>query len=91
MSDFHADISDGAMCKLEEVLPALTYDICVLTGDYRGATFGRFDAALARMRPVLARIDQPIYGVLGNHDTIRMVPELEAMGGRMLQKQITDQ
>ena len=26
----------------------------------------------------------PIYGVLGNHDTIRMVPGLEAMGIRML-------
>jgi predicted MPP superfamily phosphohydrolase len=36
------------------------------------------------MRPVLARIKRPIYGVLGNHDTIRMVPDLEAMGIRML-------
>jgi hypothetical protein len=29
-----------------ELLPDLTYDVCVLTGDYRGATFGPFDAAL---------------------------------------------
>jgi uncharacterized protein len=26
----------------------------------------------------------PVYAVLGNHDTIRMVPEIEAMGIRML-------
>ncbi len=84
ISDFHADINDGAMRRLEELLPGLNYDLCVLTGDYRGATFGRFDASLARMRPVVARIRQPIYGVLGNHDTIRMVPDLEAMGIRML-------
>jgi predicted MPP superfamily phosphohydrolase len=84
ISDFHADISDGAMRRLENVLPDLSYDVCVLTGDYRGATFGQFDDALARMRPVLALIKQPIYGVLGNHDTIRMVPDLEAMGIRML-------
>jgi len=84
ISDFHADISDGAMRRLEEILPDVDYDLCVLTGDYRGATFGPFDAALARMRPVLARIKQPVYGVLGNHDTIRMVPDLEAMGVRML-------
>ncbi len=84
ISDLHADISEGAMSRLEELLPRLSYDVCVLTGDYRGATFGPFDAALARMRPVLARIKQPVYGVLGNHDTIRMVPELEGMGIRML-------
>jgi len=84
MSDFHADINDGAMGRLEQILPGLSYDLCVLTGDYRGATFGKFDEALARMRPVLASIKQPVYGVLGNHDTIRMVPDLEAMGIRML-------
>jgi len=84
ISDFHADISDGAMEQLEKILPGLSYDLCVLTGDYRGPTFGPFDDALARMRPVLAGIKRPIYGVLGNHDTIRMVPGLEAMGIRML-------
>src|SRR5262249_15425997 len=67
ISDFHADMSDGAMGELEKILPGLSYDLCVLTGDYRGPTFGPFDAALARMRPVLAGIKRPIYGVLGNH------------------------
>jgi predicted MPP superfamily phosphohydrolase len=84
ISDFHADMNEGAMRRLEEILPDLSYDLCVFTGDYRGATFGLFDAALARMRPVLAHIKSPIYGVLGNHDTIRMVPDLEAMGVRLL-------
>jgi uncharacterized protein len=84
MSDFHADMNDGAMSKLEEIVPSLNYDVCVLTGDYRGPTFGKFDEALARIRPVLAQIKQPVYGVLGNHDTIRMVLDLEAMGIRML-------
>ena len=31
-----------------------------------------------------AHLKGQIYGVLGNHDTIRMVPELEEMGIRML-------
>ena len=84
ISDFHADMNDGAMRRLEEILPGLTYDVCVVTGDYRGATFGPFDQAIARMQPVLALIKKPMYGVLGNHDTIRMVPDLEAMGIRML-------
>src|SRR3974390_701967 len=82
--DFHADMNDGAMQRLEKILPGLNYDVCVLTGDFRGATFGQFDAALARLGRVLEGIKQPVYGVLGNHDTIRMVPDLEAMGIRML-------
>jgi uncharacterized protein len=63
MSDFHADMNDGAMRRLEEILVQLSYDLCVLTGDYRGATFGKFDDALALMRPALARIRRPIYAV----------------------------
>ncbi len=84
ISDLHADFNENAMRRLEAILPPLQYDICVLTGDYRGATFGPFAAAVERMRPVLACIKGPVYGVLGNHDTIRMVPALEAMGIRML-------
>jgi uncharacterized protein len=84
MSDFHADMNDGAMRRLEEILPGLSYDLCVLTGDYRGATFGQYDSALASLRQVISVIKQPIFGVLGNHDTIRMVPDLEVMGIRML-------
>lgn len=84
ISDFHADMNDGAMRRLEEILPGLIYDLCVLTGDYRGASFGQFGDALARMRPALARVKSPVYGVLGDHDSIRMVPDLEAMGIRLL-------
>jgi predicted MPP superfamily phosphohydrolase len=72
------------MRRLEELLPGLSYDLCVLTGDFRGATFGSFEAVLAGLAKVRARIKGPVYGVLGNHDTIRMVPELEDMGIRML-------
>jgi predicted MPP superfamily phosphohydrolase len=62
----------------------MTYDMCVLTGDYRGATFGPFDAALAGLALARTHLRGPIYGVLGNHDSILMVPELEDMGVRVL-------
>jgi len=58
--------------------------VCVLTGDYRGPTFGPFDAALESLARVRSHLKGPVYGVLGNHDTIRMVPELEEMGIRIL-------
>ena len=65
------------MRRLTELLPDLTYDICVLTGDYRGATFGQFDSALDGLARVRSHLKDPVYGVLGNHDTIRMVPGLK--------------
>jgi predicted MPP superfamily phosphohydrolase len=84
LSDLHTDISKGAMRRLIELLPGLHYDLCVLTGDYRGATYGPFHAALQGLAQVRPHIRAPVYGVLGNHDTIRMVPEIEEMGIRML-------
>jgi len=84
ISDLHVDMNEGAMRRLMEVVPDLSYDICVLTGDFRGKTFGPFDATLDGLARVRSRLTGPVYGVLGNHDTIRMVPGLEAMGIRML-------
>jgi uncharacterized protein len=84
ISDLHVDMNQGAMKCLAELLPDLIYDVCVLTGDFRGATFGPFEAALEGLAPVRARLKEPVFAVLGNHDTIRMVPGLEEMGIRML-------
>ena len=84
ISDMHVDMNDGAMRRLTTLLPDLQYDICVLTGDFRGKTFGPFDATLEGLARVRDHIAMPVYGVLGNHDTIRMVPGLEALGIRML-------
>lgn len=84
ISDLHVDMNEGAMRRLVELLPNMNYDVCVLTGDYRGATFGPFDAALEGLGQVRSHLKGSVYGVLGNHDTIRMVPGLEEMGIRML-------
>jgi uncharacterized protein len=84
LSDLHVDMSPEAMDRLHAMLPTLVYDICVLTGDYRGRTFGPYQAALEGMARLCERINKPMYGVLGNHDTIRMLPALETMGIRML-------
>jgi hypothetical protein len=84
ISDLHVDISPAAMRRLAELLPQLNYDLCVLTGDYRGKTYGPYEAAIAGMARLRDRIAAPVYAVLGNHDSIRMVPALEAMGVRML-------
>jgi len=84
LSDLHVDISQGAMDRLMQMLPCLDYDLCVLTGDFRGRTFGPIDATLEGLAHVRSMINAPVYGVLGNHDSVRMVPALEEMGIRML-------
>jgi predicted MPP superfamily phosphohydrolase len=84
LSDLHADMNVVAMQHMIELVSGMQYDLCVLTGDYRGKTFGPFEATLDILAKVRTRLRQPIYGVLGNHDTIRMVPAMEAMDIRML-------
>jgi uncharacterized protein len=84
LSDLHVDISEGAMQRLRGMVSDLQYDICVLTGDYRGKTYGPFEASLQGISELKAELKGPLYAVLGNHDSIRMAPSLEAMGIRML-------
>lgn len=84
LSDLHADMSEEAMRATAALVAGLDYDLCVLTGDYRGHTYGPYRPALFAMREVLRALRGDVFGVLGNHDTIRMTPDLERMGVRML-------
>jgi len=84
ISDPHVDMNPEIPDTLSECVRELDYDLCVLTGDFRAKTFGPYDAALAALARVRAHLKGPVYGVLGNHDTIRMVAGLEAMGIRVL-------
>ncbi len=84
LSDFHVEMSGAAMQRVAELVCGLDYDVCVMTGDFRAGTFGSFAASLKGMAPICAALKQPVYGVLGNHDTIKMTPGLEDMGVAML-------
>ncbi|MGJ0507104.1 MAG: metallophosphoesterase [Methylocystis sp.] len=84
LSDLHADNSPRAMSSVADLLGDLDYDLCVWTGDYRGETFGDFRPCLRALFSLRARISTDVYAVLGNHDSIRMVPDIEAMGVRLL-------
>ncbi|MCW5698926.1 MAG: metallophosphoesterase family protein [Rhodospirillales bacterium] len=88
LSDMHVDISRDAMQRLIELLPTVRYDACVLTGDFRGNTFGPFDAALDGLARVRTHLKDPVYAVLGNHDTVCMVPGMEEMRIRMLMNEV---
>jgi predicted MPP superfamily phosphohydrolase len=84
ITDMHADMNSEAMARLVDLVGDLSYDICVLTGDFRGQTFGPCDASMDILRQVRSHLRGPVYGVLGNHDSIRMLPAIEQMQIRML-------
>jgi predicted MPP superfamily phosphohydrolase len=84
LSDLHADLSGAAMQRVAELAHDLDYDLCVFTGDYRGRTHGDCQPCLEVVAHLCEALRGDIYGVLGNHDSISMVPDLEAVGIRML-------
>jgi predicted MPP superfamily phosphohydrolase len=84
LSDLHIDAAPDYPDVLIEAIRGLDYDLCVLTGDYRLRTFGPFDAALAGLAALRPHLKGAPYAILGNHDTLRMVPGMEAMGYHVL-------
>jgi predicted MPP superfamily phosphohydrolase len=84
LSDLHVDMRAEFVHALIERVRSVDYDLCVLTGDYRARTFGPYAATLVGLERLRAHLKGEVYAVLGNHDTIRMVPGMEAMGYRVL-------
>lgn len=84
ISDPHLDLGPDIPEILVERLASLAYDVCVLTGDYRARTFGPVEPTLAAMARVQPHLKAPVYAVLGNHDSVRLVPGFERLGIRML-------
>lgn len=84
LSDLHVDMDAANLQALMDRIAPLDYDLCVLTGDYRSLTYGPIENALTGMKTLRSVIKGEPVGVLGNHDSIRMLPALEDMGYRML-------
>jgi predicted MPP superfamily phosphohydrolase len=84
ISDLHLDMAPDFPHALIEAVRQVDYDLCVLTGDYRAETYGPYTAALDALRQLRVHLRGDVYAILGNHDTLCMVPAMEAMGIRML-------
>ena len=86
LSDIHIDGMPDDGERLIRIIQRLHYDVCVLTGDFRFHTFGNYEPSLNGMKRLAASIECPhgIFGILGNHDFVEMVPALESSGIRML-------
>ena len=84
LSDLHLDMDPRNTRAVSERVRGLHYDVCVMTGDYRAKTYGPYLLALRGMAALRAQLSGPIYAILGNHDTIRIVQGLEALDMRVL-------
>jgi predicted MPP superfamily phosphohydrolase len=84
LSDLHLDLEPELTPVILELLEGLEYDLAVVTGDYRDDTKGSLTACQSFMSQICKGLAPPVYGILGNHDPIELVPALEAMGLPML-------
>lgn len=84
LSDLHVDMDEQALIALIETVRPLQYDLCVLTGDYRRDTWGDIEPALHGMQRLRTHLRGDVLAVLGNHDSIRMLPPMESSGFRLL-------
>mgnify|MGYP006297577947 CR=1 FL=1 len=86
ISDLHADGIADHGARLRHILAQIECDLAVCTGDYRFLTHGNDRQALQGTQYILQSVHAPLglFGVLGNHDFIEFVPDLERFGLRIL-------
>lgn len=82
LTDIHADFISGYENVICESIKNLTYDACVMTGDYRAKISGSIKGSMKGMKKIIStiRAKDGIYATLGNHDTYRMAEPLEKIG-----------
>ena len=84
ISDLHLDMNSDMPEALIKAIKDLDYDICVMTGDYRAKTWGDHIPTMEAIHKVREYLKNDTYAILGNHDSIRMVPHFERYGIRVL-------
>jgi predicted MPP superfamily phosphohydrolase len=84
LTDLHADLHPDFPEAVRRVITPLEYDVMALTGDFRTCTFSDHSGATAATIEMLKEVDAPRYAILGNHDSLAKVPEMEAAGIRFL-------
>ncbi len=86
MSDLHLDGLDGLAERVISLVAEEEVDVCLLGGDYRTEMYGSFFRALRRLRELVrnVRARDGVFGILGNHDCLDIVPDLEDAGICML-------
>ncbi|MZH15510.1 MAG: metallophosphoesterase [Nitrospinae bacterium] len=87
---FLSDLHFGNELELTEIIVekihGIKVDLCLFGGDYQYYRSKSLEPTIEGMKKILSVVNASlgIFAVLGNHDTIELVPELEKMGVRTL-------
>lgn len=84
ITDLHADLHPDFVPSVQAAIRDLSYDLILITGDFRSATYGDHSGATREVIRLAEVFNASCYCVLGNHDTIAKVPRLEAAGMQFL-------
>lgn len=80
LTDLHADLDEQFPAAVAAVVRDIDCDLAVVTGDFRACTFKHHSGATEASIHILKAIRAPIFLTLGNHDSLRKVPDFEAEG-----------
>jgi uncharacterized protein len=80
LADLHVENNPSMTVRVAESLAALKPDLVVLTGDYRAETEGPFALVVHELARLRRAVDAPCVAILGNHDPLELVPNLEDLG-----------
>ncbi|MGB0257762.1 MAG: metallophosphoesterase [Coraliomargarita sp.] len=84
LTDLHADLHPDFPDSVIRAMNRVEYDLLVVTGDFRTCTYGDHSGANTASIKILQHANAPVYAILGNHDFLCKVPELENAGVRFL-------
>ncbi len=86
MSDFHFERRQELTDAIIERIHSLKVDLCLFGGDFQRARSKFLDPAIEGMKKIVSAVESSLgfYAVLGNHDTIELVTELENIGINVL-------
>lgn len=80
LTDLHCDLEPELMPLVIDLVKQTPHDAAVLTGDYRNRIEGSHEETIRAMKQLGEALSAPSWGILGNHDSLEMVPELERDG-----------
>lgn len=86
ITDPHFDSLPGTAERIADLIRPCPADLLVMTGDYRRRVHGPHEHIEPALATVLeaARASDGALAILGNHDTVAMVPSFEQLGVRVL-------
>jgi predicted MPP superfamily phosphohydrolase len=84
ITDLHSDIDEALIPRVIELMDGISFDQCVLTGDYHDRIGNDWQNSLALTLDLVPHLGPQPIAILGNHDRLAKVAPLENAGVRML-------